>query len=66
MSNVTRARRLGMTVVEWRMCYNMEAEAEHIKCSISPSRLTPKQRAFIVIKAQQTIDRMNEIIAKVS
>jgi hypothetical protein len=66
MSNLTRARRLGMTVIEMRMCYDMEAEAEHIKNRIQPKRMTDKQRQFVALKAQQTIDRMNEIIAKVS
>ena len=55
-----------MTVIEMRMCYDMEAEAEHIKNRIQPKRMTDKQRQFVALKAQQTIDRMNEIIAKVS
>jgi hypothetical protein len=60
------ARMSKLTVAEWRMCYEMEATAQQIKSNIRPKRLLVGQREFIVLKARQTIERMNEIIAKVS
>jgi hypothetical protein len=66
MTSAEEAREMGMTAVEYRMCYDMEATAEHIKVLIKPGKMSQKSREFVALKAKQTIDRMNEIIAKVS
>ena len=58
-------RKSRMTVAEQRMCYGMEAEAYNIWLRLQPKRMTDKQKEFVVLKARQTVDRMNEIIAKV-
>ena len=65
MTCYKEARQMGLTAAEFRMCYDMEATAEHIKRHLQPKRMSARARAFVAIKAKQTIDRMNEIIAKV-
>jgi hypothetical protein len=65
MQTGKKTRRIWMKAAARAMCYDMEAKAENIKRGLRPSRMSQHDRDFIALKARQTIDRMNEIIAKV-